>query len=161
VWIFGYGSLVWRPDFPFVERRVVKLEGWSRRFWQGSTDHRGTAQAPGRVATLIEGGECWGAAFRLRERDIEEVLARLDHREQGGYERQEVRIGALQALVYFATSDNPNWLGPAPLREIASTIRNSHGPSGPNLEYLMRLVEALGPRSDSHLRELYRLCVAE
>jgi len=159
--IFGYGSLVWRPDFPYVERRMVKLEGWSRRFWQGSTDHRGTAQAPGRVVTLIEGGECWGAAFRLEEHDLGTVLARLDHREQGGYERREVQIGTMQALVYFATSDNPNWLGPAPLQEIASTIRSSRGPSGSNLEYLVKLYEALGPRADPHIEELYRLCVIE
>ena len=51
-WIFGYGSLVWRPAFPHAERRAANVRGWVRRFWQGSPEHRGVRDAPGRVLTL-------------------------------------------------------------------------------------------------------------
>ncbi len=73
VWLFGYGSLIWKADFPFLERRPAHIHGWARRFWQGSHDHRGTPEAPGRVATLVRepGAVCHGMAYRIAP----EVLA--------------------------------------------------------------------------------------
>ena len=151
-WIFGYGSLVWRPAFPFAERHDAYLDGWARRFWQGSTDHRGVPGAPGRVVTLVREPQArtWGSVYRVAPDRLEEVLARLDHREKGGYERQlvEVRgpgVGRLHpVLVYRATEDNPEFLGDAPLHEIVAQVRRSRGPSGPNIEYVLELEAALG-----------------
>jgi len=156
-WIFGYGSLIWRPSFPFEERRRAALDGFARRFWQGSTDHRGVPGAPGRVVTLIEapGERCVGVAYRIGEDVRDEVLTHLDHREKGGYSRLEVSlllsetaIGAadaatVSALVYLAHAANDEWLGAAPLVTIAAQIRAAHGPSGPNREYVLRLADAL------------------
>jgi len=67
VWLFGYGSLIWKAGFPYLERRRATIYGWERRFWQGSHDHRGTLESPGRVATLIasSGTPCHGMAYRI------------------------------------------------------------------------------------------------
>lgn len=150
-WIFAYGSLIWRPGFEFAERRVAYVFGYRRRFWQGSTDHRGVPGAPGRVVTLLAapGERCGGVAYRLLPTAAERVLADLDRRERGGYERRLEPVsdagGAVfgEALVYVATRANPNYLGCAPLPAIAAQIRASAGPSGHNVEYVVRLAEAL------------------
>src|SRR5581483_11846825 len=66
MWIFAYGSLIFRPDFPWIERRRAFVRGWARRFWQGSPDHRGVPEAPGRVVTLVaRDGFCGGCAYRI------------------------------------------------------------------------------------------------
>jgi len=105
--------------------------------------------------TLVReaGSRCFGAAYRLREDDREEELARLDHRERGGFVRERVFVHfgvaggdageGVEALVYIASEENPNYLGPAPMDEIARQIQGSEGPSGPNTEYLMELADAL------------------
>jgi len=156
LWVFGYGSLVWRPAFAFAERRPAVLHGFARRFWQGSTDHRGVPQAPGRVVTLVPdaAARCWGMAYRVAPAEVETVLAVLDHRESGGYERRRVALHDpaddarggrpwAEGTVYFATPDNPSYLGEAPLEGIAAQVRDAHGPSGANLEYVLRLAESL------------------
>jgi cation transport protein ChaC len=167
LWIFGYGSLVWRPGFDCAERRPAWIRGFARRFWQGSIDHRGVPGAPGRVVTLVREAEaaCWGMAYRLAEGEAAaRVLAELDHREKGGYERLELELHfegdrREAGLVYVATAANPNYLGPAPLAEIAAQVRRSRGPSGSNREYVLRLAGALreGGAQDEHVFALARL----
>lgn len=94
VWIFGYGSLIWRPSFPFVERRWGYLPGWARRFYQGSTDHRGTEQSPGRVVTLLPEPDnvVWGIAYRIKDDDRDRVLSYLGVREQNGYDVRSLDV---------------------------------------------------------------------
>jgi cation transport regulator ChaC len=166
VWIFGYGSLIWRPAFPFAERRGAWITGFERRFWQGSTDHRGVPGAPGRVVTLehAAGARCCGAAYRIADAERDEVLANLDHRERGGYERLELALSfgsgtPAHGLVYIATPRNPNYLGPAPLEAIAAQVSRARGPSGSNAEYVLRLADALRDLGfhDDHVFELERL----
>ena len=92
---------------------------------------------------------CWGMAYRLRPSELDQVLSGLDQRERGGYERRSEPLwfGSSEpptpGLVYIATPQNPNYLGPAEPAEMITQIRRSHGPSGPNLEYLQRLADAL------------------
>lgn len=165
--IFGYGSLMWRPAFPYADREVAHLFGYARRFWQGSPDHRGTAEAPGRVVTLVPqtGSVCAGVVYRVAAADREAVLAQLDHREQAGYAREWVavrtRVGMRQALVYRATEDNPSFLGPASVHAMAVHIAASKGPSGDNRDYVLRLAATLRELSadDEHVFSLARCLV--
>ncbi len=151
-WIFGYGSLMWRPEFPYRRRLAGFVDGWARRYWQGSTDHRGVPEAPGRVVTLTPAPRqrCWGVAYRVAPDEWERVTGSLDHRERGGFDRMEFAVAfrdrdrpPVRALVYVATERNPNYLGPAPDAEIAAQIRRARGPSGPNVEYALELAAAL------------------
>ena len=146
VWVFGYGSLIWRPDFPFLERRTATVTGWARRFWQGSHDHRGVPDAPGRVVTLVPapGETCVGMAYRIEHA----VFDHLDYREKNGYERVAVSLtleGAdiAEGVVYIAPVGNHAFLGDAPMEEMAHQIRRSAGPSGKNVDYLVELADAL------------------
>ena len=145
-WVFGYGSLIWRADFPWLDRQPAKLSGWARRFWQGSHDHRGLADAPGRVVTLVPARDatCLGMAYRVKSR----VFAHLDDREKNGYERVAVNLTLadgedVEGVVYIAPTDNFAFLGDAPLEEMAHHIQTSAGPSGRNVDYLLELAAAL------------------
>jgi len=145
-WVFGYGSLIWRADFPWLTRQPATLAGWARRFWQGSHDHRGVPDAPGRVVTLVPAPDetCVGVAYRVES----SVFHHLDHREKNGYERVVVRLALsdgedVDGVVYVAPIDNFAFLGDAPLGEMARQIQSSEGPSGRNVDYLLRLAQAL------------------
>ena len=157
-WVFGYGSLIWKQDFPYLEARPGRITGWARRFWQGSHDHRGLEHDPGRVVTLVaaDGEHCDGRAFLVEP----EVFEHLDHREKNGYERIAVEIlmesGDINGVVYRASESNEAFLGPAPLEEMAAQINRCVGPSGPNREYLLELAQALRGMgySDPHVFEI-------
>lgn len=146
LWLFGYGSLIYKSGFEYLERRPARIHGWQRRFWQGSHDHRGTPDAPGRVLTLIpvDGTVCAGMAYRISP----DILAALDVREKNGYLRfvtpMDFADGSrADGLVYIAEAGNAAWLGPASDSEIARHIAAASGPSGPNREYLLKLADAL------------------
>lgn len=169
VWLFGYGSLIWKADFEFLDRRRARLHGWSRRFWQGSHDHRGTPSAPGRVLTLARapGAVCVGVAYLVTP----EVFDALDHREKNGYLRHVETLefddgSRAEGLVYIADEHNAAWLGPATDAAIARQIAAASGPSGANRDYLVHLADALRAQhaDDDHVfaieRELRRLAGA-
>ncbi len=173
LWLFGYGSIIWRTGFPYIERRAARLPAFVRRYWQGSHDHRGTHESPGRVVTLIadKDGHCDGAAYLITGKEVEAVLDGLDYREKNGYERRKItillsegerlprdsdRLAPVSAITYLAPPGNHAFLGPAPIEHIASQVRRSAGPSGTNRDYAQRLavsVRALGGR-DAHIESV-------
>lgn len=152
LWIFGYGSLVWKPDFRYKRSQVGYVQGYKRRFWHGDNFHRGNNELPGRVVTLIEDDDesTWGVAFEVTGSQVEESLKYLNVRETacGGYATKMVdffpegeKQPPVQALVYIATSDNALYLGPASPEMIGVQIAVCRGKTGHNLEYLLRLAE--------------------
>ena len=146
IWVFGYGSLIYKVDFDFIESRFAYIHDYVRRFWQGSHDHRGTPEKPGRVLTLAPapGARCFGRAFKVNH----DVFDHLDHREKNGYLREELAFHfkdgtQQQGLVYIAGSDNDAFLGEASVDAIARQIADSSGPSGENRDYVFELAHAL------------------
>lgn len=153
MWIFGYGSLMWKVDFPYEEKKLGFIRGFARRFYQYSTDHRGTPENPGRVVTIIPADKSfcvYGIAYRIHKDDIEKVVAHLDYREKGGYERKSVVFHPFnedeepfKITLYLGDHDNENYAGPADIKAIAEQVYRSEGPSGTNIEYALKLANAM------------------
>ena len=163
VWVFGYGSLMWRPDFKYLNSGQASINGWSRRFWQGSTDHRGVPGAPGRVVTLVKTPDacCGGMGYEIDQKVAVEAFGQLDRREIQGYQRQTVQMemgnGAVNdGVVYMAMENNPHYLGDCGLSDIAVQIAQAAGPSGSNWDYVRCLGKALRDLSivDEHVFEV-------
>ncbi|KAF8024970.1 hypothetical protein BT93_F1964 [Corymbia citriodora subsp. variegata] len=171
MWVFGYGSLIWKAGFPYDDRLVGFIKGYRRVFYQGSTDHRGTPEFPGRTATLepAEGEKCWGVAYRISdEEDKRTAITYLEVREkqydQKAYldfftDPAAITPALSGVMVYIGSPDkkiNQNYLGPAPLEDIARQIVLAEGPSGPNRDYLFQLEKALLQIGceDKHIKDL-------
>lgn len=177
VWVFGYGSLCWYPGFEYNRCVTGYIRGYVRRFWQGNTTHRGTQEKPGRVVTLVEdsNGITWGCAYKITGHT---ALNYLKHREcsLGGYNTQYTKFyprvaadhmefsgEAFPALLYIATEENSLWMGESPLTQIAEEIVDCEGPSGHNVEYLMRLANFMREElkgvnvEDDHLFHLEKI----
>ncbi|XP_067950817.1 putative glutathione-specific gamma-glutamylcyclotransferase 2 [Watersipora subatra] len=170
MYVFGYGSLLWKQGFPYEEAIPGYVKGFKRRFWQGSEDHRGEPGRPGRVVSVFESEDreekVLGIAFRIHEDNVESVKQNLNERETGYISVQttfyplhnpdgDTRI---ELNLFIANENVDTYLGPAPLEDIAWQIYHSHGMCGPNMEYLMKLIwcnRKLFPGNhDNHLNNL-------
>lgn len=152
LWVFGYGSLMWKPGFEYVERRRAALPGYVRRFCLDSITYRGTPDYPGLVLALDEeqDGRCEGVAFRVAASSRAAVHKYLRDRELITYSYLEKFLdleieGDIRApaLCYVMDRSHQQYRGGLSPEDQAQVIATAHGPAGSNIEYLMNTIEQL------------------
>jgi len=148
-WVFGYASLIWRPEFQASERRSALLHGWHRAFRMRSRVNRGSPQAPGLVFALLSGGACRGFVYRLRPETLEHDLKQLWAREMptGVYDARvlpcRTAAGAVPALAFTLPRSSPACLHRLSDEELLQTLRHAQGRYGSTLDYLVQTAHAL------------------
>eukprot|EP00168_Porphyra_purpurea_P010530 TRINITY_DN2614_c0_g1_i3.p3 TRINITY_DN2614_c0_g1~~TRINITY_DN2614_c0_g1_i3.p3 ORF type:complete len:216 (+),score=94.00 TRINITY_DN2614_c0_g1_i3:319-966(+) len=182
--MFGYGSIIWNPSIPHEEDQTmdrVYITPYQRVFYQASTEHRGSPDAPGRVATLMQPADVgatvephdpawrvYGRAFRLPSEEAAAILESMKEREAVGYHHVTVPVYGADGSVVIARAatnvadvSNKLWRGRTPEERddgaIAAAILRAEGPSGPNVKYLEKLNGALlkmGCGDDAHVQSL-------
>jgi cation transport protein ChaC len=152
LWVFGYGSLMWRPNFEFSEQAPAALIGAHRSLCIYSFHHRGTEESPGLVLGLDEGGACRGAAFRVAPENADFTLAYLREREQitDVYVEASKPISLLdgsgrelEAVCFIVDKSHPQYAGRLPLETQARLVRIAVGRSGTNIDYVLNTVRHL------------------
>ncbi len=150
LWVFGYGSLMWNPGFPFLERSDAILHGYHRSFCVYSHRYRGTPEVPGLVLGLDRGGSCRGIAFRVAAADVPATMAYLWDREMitGVYRPglRPIRLlpgGTVQACCFVVDRDHVQYCGRLSPEETVAYICQGHGRNGPNCDYLFNTVDHL------------------
>jgi glutathione-specific gamma-glutamylcyclotransferase len=152
LWVFGYGSLMWRPGFPFLEQVPARLIGEHRALCVYSFVHRGTPEKPGLVLGLDRGGACCGVAFRVAERHRADTVAYVRARKQVTSVYREVMRSVwleneprqrVSALAYVVDRGHVQYAGRLSLAEQLRHVQQGHGQSGANREYVIATVKAI------------------
>jgi glutathione-specific gamma-glutamylcyclotransferase len=152
LWVFGYGSLMWRPGFEFIEQAPARLIGEHRALCVYSFVHRGTPEKPGLVLGLDRGGACRGTAFRVAERNRVATVAYLRAREQVTSVYREVMRSVwlenearqrVSALAYVVDRGHVQYAGRLSLAEQLRHVLQGHGQSGANRDYVLATVKAI------------------
>ncbi|BAM87167.1 putative cation transport protein ChaC-related [Bradyrhizobium oligotrophicum S58] len=152
LWVFGYGSLMWRPGFAFLEQVPARLIGEHRALCVYSFVHRGTPEKPGLVLGLDRGGACRGIAFRVAADKRDETIAYLRAREQVTSVYREVTRAVwlendarerVSALVYVVDRGHIQYAGRLSPQEQLRHVRQGHGQSGANRDYVLSTVKAI------------------
>ena len=149
-WVFGYGSLMWRPGFDHVERVPARLAGMHRSLCVYSHVHRGTPERPGLVLGLDRGGACRGVAFRVEPGKRVDVVAYLRAREQVTmvYREVERRVDILDgtqraatAICYVVDRSHEQYAGALPIADQISLVLQGQGQSGANIDYVLATLD--------------------
>jgi glutathione-specific gamma-glutamylcyclotransferase len=162
LWIFGYGSLIWKPDFEFAERRPAKVHGWHRALKMWSRINRGTPERPGLVFGMLSGGSCHGMVFRIQKASGREVLAQLWSREMtlAVYDPKwltcDTTQGPVTALAFTLSRKSPSHTGVLTEEEYRRIFMEASGIYGTTYEYAHRTLEEL-KRHNIHDRGLEKL----
>jgi len=152
LWVFGYGSLMWRPGFEFVEQVPARLIGEHRALCVYSFDHRGTPEKPGLVLGLDRGGACRGIAFRVAAGRRTDTVDYLRGREQTTHVYREVMRSVwlenearqrVSALAYVVDRGHVQYAGRLSLAEQLHYVRQGHGRSGNNRDYVLSTVKSI------------------
>jgi cation transport protein ChaC len=162
-WVFGYGSLIWRPGFPHKEARPAMLHGFHRRFCVYSHRYRGTPDCPGLVLGLARGGSCRGLAYQVPEAEGEAVMDYLYEREMvlGVYDPHWLKVTLddgrrVRAAGFVVDPTHQQYAGRLSYDEMARLILQGEGKGGTCLEYLRNTVHHL-EALDMHDHALHRL----
>ncbi len=164
LWIFGYASLLWRPEFEFTEHRAARVHGWHRGLRMVSRINRGTPERPGLVFALFPGGSCQGAVYRIARQRVGAELDRLWLREMptGVYDPRWLACrtahGDIQALAFTLSPRSPQHTGRLPDAQLVDILRHAQGRYGSTLDYLLETARALRERGVKD-REIERLVV--
>jgi glutathione-specific gamma-glutamylcyclotransferase len=148
-WVFGYASLIWRPEFEAAEHRPARVHGWHRALRMASRVNRGTPQQPGLVFALLPGGACRGVAYRLRPEQAETVLQRVWAREMvtGVYDPRllpcHTSHGTVAALAFTLSRRSPACLPRLDDHALLHILRHARGRYGSTLEYVVETAQAL------------------
>ena len=162
LWVFGYASLIWRPEFDADEQRPAVVHGWHRALHMRSRVNRGTPERPGLVFALVSGGSCRGVAYRIDRRRARTELERLWEREMptGVYDPKWLACrtahGPVQALAFTLSRSSPNHTGALPDEEMLDILRGASGRYGSTLDYLLETATSLR-RCGIRDREIERL----
>jgi cation transport protein ChaC len=162
LWLFGYGSLIWRPDFDFTERRPARVHGWHRALKMWSRVNRGTPQSPGLVFALLSGGSCQGMVFRVPASAGLETLGRLWLREMptGVYDPRWLDCatpgGRVRALAFTLSRHSPNFTGELSDARYRQIFDSAVGRYGSSIDYARQTLQEL-QRHAIHDRALARL----
>ncbi len=149
VWIFGYGSLIWRPDFDFAERRAAKVHGWHRALKMWSRLNRGTPDCPGLVFGMLSGGSCRGMVFRVPAAQARQVLINLWQREMalGVYDPRwlvcQTGAGPVRALAFTLSRRSPSHAGVLPDDEYRRIFSEASGIYGTTRDYAQATYDEL------------------
>ena len=153
-WVFGYGSLMWRPDFAHIETRRARLFGFHRALCVLSHVHRGTPERPGLVLGLDRGGSCIGLAFRVPDGLRGEVMDALRARElvTNVYLERQLRVRLddgkiVPAVTYVVDRGHVQYAGPLDVDQAVARVAGATGRSGPNEDYVINTVEHLNALS--------------
>ena len=149
-WVFGYGSLIWRPGFAHVETQRARLHGYRRSLCVYSFVHRGTRERPGLVLGLDRGGSCIGLAFRVPGDLRDEVITYLRERElvTNVYLERSLKIrldggGTVDAVAYIVDRQHEQYAGALDAVDAAAVVRGAVGQSGDNEDYVLSTLEHL------------------
>ncbi|EJC61705.1 gamma-glutamylcyclotransferase [Alcaligenes ammonioxydans] len=149
LWVYGYGSLIWRPDFEFAEQRQALLRGYHRALCLWSRINRGTPEQPGLVFGLDVGGSCRGMAFRIPAESVPKVFDALWLREMpsGAYIPRWLRCrtsqGDIRALVFTMNRKTDAYVPRMPDEQLRQVVYSAQGTNGPCIEYVMETASAL------------------
>lgn len=149
LWIFGYGSLIWRPEFDFSERRSAHVHGWHRALKMWSTINRGTPQVPGLVFGMLSGGSCQGMAFRIPRNQGDTVMRKLWLREMPNavYDPRWLPCrtphGTVKALAFTLSRQSPHHTGELAPDEYRRIFSEAQGIYGTTLDYAQATFDEL------------------
>ena len=168
LWVFGYASLIWRPEFDADEQRRAAVHGWHRALRMRSRINRGTPERPGLVFALVSGGSCRGVVYRIERSRAERELERLWAREMptGVYDPRWLACrtaqGTVRALAFTLDRASPAHTGDLNDAELVEILRHARGRYGSTLEYLMETAACLRSHGirDREIERLARLAQA-